>query len=684
MVLNSFTISRNECDKFNATFTKDINEKFKKIEDDIKKHGEQWTIFEEFVSDYDSIEQEEWAIYRRKPYMFSDFLSKWESQTANMITIPAMRIKKQIDNYRSIMPTLTMLQSDSLSDKHWANIFNIIGLTPKSYHDIRLTDVLKHAGKLSENSNEIKMIVHQAYSEQIVRQAITELEQWGVVANLKLFTHTDSKGEAMMLIKDFQEALNKIGDNQVLLQSAKNTAAIDSFTDQIELWENKLNILSFILNNLCQIQKKWIYLEPIFSNGTLRNGDTSFQRIDKDFRYIMRDIGNNPKVITLGKINNVQMIVESLLSQLQHCQNTLTTYMTGKRDLFPRFYFLSDDDLLEILGQSNKENILQKHIGKLFPGVNKLDLSTVDKITKIKSIRSAENDNVQLMNEISTNDAVETWLNSLENEIKRTLKHLIKLCYQRNEMLIETIEKFPMQVLCLINSVQFTVKLEKSITTMSLQNILNGLKTDISHSSLLLQKTENPLTQLKIRALLFDMVHHVTTVEYLIKHNVTNLNDWHWLQQIKFYYNARTEMITIKVVNAEFEYSYEFLGNYNKLVYTTLTHNCYLTLTQAMYLGLGGNPFGPAGTGKTECVKSLGAMMGRMVLVFNCNENIDTSAMSLILTGISRCGAWACFDEFNRLQEETLSAIAMLIQPLQVALKEKQDVVHLLDKNVSH
>lgn len=575
-----------------------------------------------------------------------------------------------------------MLQSDSLSDKHWANIFNIIGLPPKSYHDIKLVDVLKHAGKMSENSNEIKVIVHQAYSEQIVRQAIIELEQWGVIANLKLFTHVDSKNETVMLIKDFQEALNKIGDNQCLLQSAKNTAAIDSFTDQIELWENKLNVLSFILNNLCQIQKKWIYLEPIFSNGTLRSGDTSFHRIDKDFRYIMRDIGSNPKVILLGKINNIQMIIESLLNQLQHCQNTLTTYMTGKRDLFPRFYFLSDDDLLEILGQSSKENILQKHISKLFPGVNKLDLVTIDKKTKIKSIKSSESDNIQLLNEIPMSDAVEVWLKILEDEIKATLKHLIKLCYQRNEMTIETIEKFPMQVLCLINSVSFTSKLEKSISTMSLHTLLTTIKSDIGHFSLMLQKTENQLTQIKIRSLLFDMVHHVTTIEYLVRHNVTNLNDWHWLQQIKFYFNARTEVINIKVVNAEFEYSYEFLGNYNKLVYTTLTHNCYLTLTQAMYLGLGGNPFGPAGTGKTECVKSLGAMMGRMVLVFNCNENIDTSAMSLILTGISRCGAWACFDEFNRLQEETLSAIAMLIQPLQIALKEKQENVFLMDKSV--
>ncbi len=48
----------------------------------------------------------------------------------------------------------------------------------------------------------------------------------------------------------------------------------------------------------------------------------------------------------------------------------------------------------------------------------------------------------------------------------------------------------------------------------------------------------------------------------------------------------------------------------------------YLTLTQGMHLGYGGNPYGPAGTGKTESVKALGNAMGRQVLVFNCDEGI--------------------------------------------------------------
>lgn len=55
-------------------------------------------------------------------------------------------------------------------------------------------------------------------------------------------------------------------------------------------------------------------------------------------------------------------------------------------------------------------------------------------------------------------------------------------------------------------------------------------------------------------------------------------------------------------------------------MFDILTYFCVIYFTKAMNLGLGANPVGPAGTGKTECVKSMGSMLGRHVLVFNCDE----------------------------------------------------------------
>ena len=106
---------------------------------------------------------------------------------------------------------------------------------------------------------------------------------------------------------------------------------------------------------------------------------------------------------------------------------------------------------------------------------------------------------------------------------------------------------------------------------------------------------------------------------------------------------------TSQMANAKLNYGFEYLGVPERLVRTPLTDRCFLTLTQALCQRLGGSPYGPAGTGKTESVKALGLQLGRFTLVFCCDDTFDFQAMGRIFLGICQVGAWGCFDEFNRL-----------------------------------
>ena len=127
------------------------------------------------------------------------------------------------------------------------------------------------------------------------------------------------------------------------------------------------------------------------------------------------------------------------------CQKALNDFLEDKRQKFSRFYFIGDDDLLEILGQAQNPTVIQSHLKKLFSGIFKVEFSKDNK--SIKSMISSQGEYVPLSQPVTINAEVEDWLGQLEKVMRLTLDGLLKQTLSNGQGL--DIVNTPSQICCL-------------------------------------------------------------------------------------------------------------------------------------------------------------------------------------------------------------------------------------------
>ena len=662
-------------------------------QEDITRVEGMWLMWQEFNHGLEKILSEEWITFRYKTYEFEEFLFSWDDKLRkfgdNNNNYIVKKLLQEMGSYNDILPSLKFLKGEGFTSDHWLELFSILGLKKGlPLEKIQFSLFIRETPRITANLNSIKELSVRAVGEVTIREALKELEMWSFSATLSFSTYVATNREEVGIVKEWRETVNQVSDNLCLLQSLKDSSYFSIFKEKSMLWEEKLLNIDLYLQRLNQIQRKWMYLEPVFGSESFPREKERFRQVDSVFKNILREANHDPLLFSLLKRQGFLNTLDGCLEQLNRCQRALVEYLEEKRNSFSRFYFIGDEDLLEILGQATNVNVIQSHLPKLFAGINTVSFTESEEF--IRSINSLDGEIVPLSKQLQVTAVLEEWLSRLTEEMKTTLDSILNRCLvgaKHSLQVNSSHDSIPSQVLCLTELIQFTSRCEQAVPSGRLSEILIELEVQLKHYA------ENKISaghstalkvmELKRKALILDTIHCIEIVKSLQSGTVCkSLDDWKWQKQIRYYSGQKSRGLTVRMVDASFCYTFEYQGNAPKLVHTNLTDKCYLTLTQGMCIGMGGNPYGPAGTGKTESVKALGGLLGRQVLVFNCDEAIDVKSMSRIFVGIVKCGAWGCFDEFNRLKELVLSALSLQIRIIQTAIKDKQKVIRLLENDV--
>ena len=627
-------------------------------------------------------------------------------------------IRKELDEFQKFVPLCLALRSPGMRDRHWEKISADTGLTVPRAGDVAAEneegdmevfslEKLVESGAFEEARAEAMFKVSEiAGKEYAIETAIEKMvAEWeGVELEVREYRETET-----YVVRVDETVTQMLDDHIVMAQAMSFSPFKKPFEARIHEWERTLSMTSEVLDEWLALQRAWMYLEPIFGSDDIMEQlpleGKRFGAVDRSWRKTLLRAKATPGVLKMCDDRQLLETFRDANRVLDGVQKGLAEYLETKRLAFARFFFLSNDELLQILSQTKNPLAVQPHLRKCFEAIQTLDFE--DDLS-IVAMNSAEGEKVPFAEKMKPKGAVEMWLGEVERIMKKSCRHSVveSLADYNTKPRPEWVTQWPAMTVLGVTATYWTSLTEKAISEGALQAWFDQNVSQLDALTDMVRGRLPGQHRKTLGALITIDVHARDVVGLLQRQDVKALTDFDWVAQLRYYWEQKSSQLKpavdddddddeeeeedaeegaggygggagtseggdlwCKMVQASLPFGYEYLGNQPRLVVTPLTDRCYMTLMGAMHLNLGGAPAGPAGTGKTETTKDLAKGLAMQCVVFNCSDGLDYLAMAKFFKGLASSGAWACFDEFNRIDLEVLSVIAAQILTIQNAIQ---------------
>lgn len=611
-----------------------------------------------------------------------EYLRRLKRLPKELRVLPVYNVlQERMQEFKDSIPLFSDLKNDALRDRHWKKLME---MTKKNFDMNPETFTLQNlfSMELHNFADVISDIVTSAMKELSIEKGLQEVTDTWQNMRFSVYRYMKGTQERGFILGAVDEITTILDDNAMNIQSMSASSYVGPFLEQVQRWEKRLSHISEVVDVWMVVQRKWMYLESIFIGGDIRmqlpEEAKKFDNIDKTLKKIMAETNQKSNVLQACHAENRLEELQAISGGLERCQKSLNDYLDSKRNAFPRFFFISDDELLSILG-SAEATCVQEHMIKMFDNIASLRFTSGSSQEMIAhAMVSGEGEEMEFRTPTPAEGRVEDWMTNVLNEMRRTNRlitkeAIFKYCAD-DQPRVQWMYIYQGMVVLAANQVWWTWEVEdvfrkvKKGDKMAMKAYSKKLHAQIDD---LVVQVRSPLSnndRKKFNAVLIIEVHNRDIIDRFVRDSIMDIREFEWESQLRFYWERKEDQLFVRQCTGQFGYGYEYMGLNGRLVITPLTDRIYLTMTQALSMRLGGAPAGPAGTGKTETVKDLAKALGLLCVVTNCGEGMDFKAVGKIFSGLAQCGAWGCFDEFNRIDVSVLSVISSQIKTIQNAL----------------
>ncbi|KAL6489651.1 hypothetical protein MHYP_G00033920 [Metynnis hypsauchen] len=250
------------------------------------------------------------------------------------------------------------LQNRAMRDRHWTQLVKATGVDLTLTERTTLADLL--ALQLHMYEEEVHSTVARAVKEMAIEKLLGEISQtWALME----FAYEEHFRTCTPLLKCDDELIERLEEHQVQLQVMSQMKQVEFFHGQVQVLQTRLAQAESVLMLWLEVQRSWAHLESVFMGSDdiqhqLPADTLQFHSINSDFKDLMFKSSETKNVISATNRPHLLETLEDLqmrfAKKLAVCEKALAKYLESKRIAFPRFYFISSADLLDILSKGSQ------------------------------------------------------------------------------------------------------------------------------------------------------------------------------------------------------------------------------------------------------------------------------------------------------------------------------------------